>query len=381
MATGRRSLPRRIALGFAAIVLGAGLWALWWTLYNPKVPLAEPIALFRDPARPEVTVLLAGDFAPTDAAMPILRERGWDYPYDATRDLFRSADVAFANLEAPVTDSDDRFPLWKKYFYKVDPAATGAWRRLGLDVVSLANNHAIDYRERGIIDTLWFLEDAGIAHVGAGEDETEARQPVVFDVGGTRIGFLAYLEHAAAFNLYLRTFAQGDRVGCAQLNPLDLEEDVRRLRPLVDVLIVSVHWGSNYEDVTPTEEDYARRLADLGVDVVAGHHAHDVQAVEVIDRTVVIYSLGNYAWGTPGWGHLRIGFLARLTIAPRLGDRPARLSSVELLPIATQNSIVDFQPRPIRADEIEWLDPFLRATEARGTNVEIDGTTVRVTVP
>jgi poly-gamma-glutamate capsule biosynthesis protein CapA/YwtB (metallophosphatase superfamily) len=381
MATGARRILRRIGIGLALTLLGAGLWALWWTLYNPKVPLADPTVLWRDASGPDVTVLLAGDFAPTDAAMPIVRERGWDYPYGATGDLFRSADVAFANLEAPVTDSNDRFPLWKMYFYKVEPAAVGAWQRLGLDVVSLANNHAIDYRERGITDTLWFLDDAGIAHVGAGGTETEARRPVIFDVGGTRIGFLAYLEHTAASSLYLRTFAQGDRVGCAQLNRLDVEQDVRRLRPLVDILIVSVHWGANYEDVTPTEEDYARRLANLGVDVVAGHHAHDVQAVETIGRTVVLYSLGNYAWGTPGWPQLRIGFLARLSIAPRRGNERARLSSVELLPIATQNSIVNFQPRPIREDERDWLGPFLRATASRGAKVEVVGTAIRVALP
>ncbi|MBI5502573.1 MAG: CapA family protein [Deltaproteobacteria bacterium] len=374
-------IVRRVGLGLAALVATVGAWALFWTLYNPDVPSAEPVLVRRPAPEGDIAVILAGDFAPTDAAMPALREHGYRWPYEPTAGIIRSADVAFANLEAPVTESDDPFPLYKKYIYKVDPIATDAWRWLGLDVVSLANNHADDYRDRGVLDTIRYLDAAGISHAGAGANETAARRAVIVDVGGTRLGFLAYLEDRIEYNLYFRSFAVGGRVGCARYVRADVEEDVRRLRPLVDVLIVSVHWGENYKDVTAEQEEEGRWLADRGVDVVAGHHAHDVQPVELRGRSVIFYSLGNYAWGTPGWPQLRVGLLARLRISPWRGRDGGRVEGVELLPIVTQNSIVHFRPRPLRRSESEWLDPFLAGSRARGTELTLDGTTIRVRLP
>lgn len=374
----RRALrwAARVLLGVVAV---AGLWALFWTYYNPSVEPAPPLVVARKPRGDRITVVLGGDFAPTDAAMETIRREGYDYPYRKTAHLLREADIAFANLEAPVTASDDRFPLWRKYLYKVEPAAIPAWRDVGFDLVSLANNHISDYRDRGVVDTVRHLRAAGIATVGAGPTERQARRPVIFRVGSTRIGFVAYLERKLPFNLYLRMYAVGGRTGAAMLNAADLEHDIRRLRPKVDVLIVSVHWGKNYRPVTDDQRAYARRLAELGVDLVVGHHPHDIQPVEKRGKTVILYSLGNYAWGTPGYDHFRLGLLARLTITPRRGKRPGAISALELLPIVTQNRIVHFQPRLMTYPERRWLDGFIEASRKRfSTPVELDGTIVRV---
>ena len=367
---------RRVLVGLAValgvLLVAGGGWVLFMLFWNPRVPPAAPRVETRAPRSDTVTVVLAGDFAPTDAALARIAREGWRAPYLGTADLLRDADVAFANLEAPVTESHDRFPLYKDYIYRVEPAATEAWRWLGLDVVSLANNHIIDYRERGVRDTVRHLDAAGIAHVGAGAGESEARRPVIFDVGGVTIGFLAYLEDKVAYNLYLRTFAVGGRVGAAKLDLRDLREDVARLRPLVDVLIVSVHWGMNYQDVTGEQERLARALVAAGVDVIAGHHSHDVQRVEVRGRTILLYSLGNWAWGAPGHGELRVGLIARL------GIRGGRVATLELLPIATQNRIVDYQPRPVAAEELGWLDDFLARSRAHGTSLQVVNGVVEV---
>src|SRR5690349_9847741 len=98
----------------------AGGWALYETLHNPRVPLAAPAEVRRAPRAPgRAEVVLGGDFAPTDAAMPLVRAHGFTYPYLATAPILRDADVAFANLEAPVTARGERFPLYKDYFYRV----------------------------------------------------------------------------------------------------------------------------------------------------------------------------------------------------------------------------------------------------------------------
>jgi poly-gamma-glutamate synthesis protein (capsule biosynthesis protein) len=144
-----------------------------------------------------------------------------------------------------------------------------------------------------------------------------------------------------------------------------------------------MHFGANYAPITAFQEDQARWLVRLGVDVVAGHHPHDVQALEVRGRRVIFYSLGNYAWGAPGREMLRVGLLARLHLTPRIGRRPSRLVSVDLLPVVTQNRFVRFQPRRIRSTETGWLGSVLAESRRRGAQIIADegGTAFRVVLP
>lgn len=364
-----------------AAVMGTATFVAVLLFYNPDVDLGPPRVVHRPGHPGPITVVMGGDTAPTDAAMPLLEQHGYRYPYLATQSLLRDADIAFLNLEAPVTLSDEPTLLPKKYIYKIHPQALEAWQWLGVDVMSLANNHMADYRMDGVLDTVQYLDAAGIGRVGGGTTEADARTPMIFDVGGTRIGFLAYQENRLDLSVWYRSFAVGPSPGCARFIREHVEKDVRRLRPLVDILVVSVHWGDNYKDVSYQQEDAGRWLADLGVDVVAGHHAHDVQSFETRGRSLILYSLGNYAFGTIGRDTLRVGFLARLSIQPRTPEESARITDVELLPLLTQNRMVNYQPRPLRPEESGFLDKVLAASAARGTRTTFDGTVVRVEMP
>jgi poly-gamma-glutamate synthesis protein (capsule biosynthesis protein) len=376
-ASGRSRVGRIVkgaGLSLVVLVLAAGGWVLFWTFYNPHVVLAEPVVISRTPLKSDdITIVLGGDFAPTDAAMPMIRAKGWQWPFQGTHRIFEHADVTFANLESPVTTSRDPFPLHKAYIYRTDPAAVPAFVSLGLDVINLANNHIFDYRDRGVTDTIAALDGAGLAHIGAGRDETAARRPVIVDVGGTRIGFLGYLEDTLANNLYFRAFAVGDRVGAARLIRDDFAEDIKRLRPLCDILIVSVHWGENYQPVTAHQMRLGQELADLGVDLVVGHHPHIAQPVAVHGKTTVLYSLGNYAWGAIGRSTLQIGLLARVHISPRRGTTPAKVRLVELIPIRTQNRVTSYSPRPLVPTEMSLLAPLLREATRMGTPLRWNG--------
>ncbi len=134
-----------------------------------------------------------------------------------------------------MTESAVPTGLWKKYLYRVEPAAIGAWKWLGLDIVNLANNHVLDYRQKGLLDTVAALDRAGIEHVGAGRDAASARRPVIFEIGRRASAFSGYLENQASFCLYEGLFASEHGPGCAKLTRQDLAEDVRRLRTEVDV--------------------------------------------------------------------------------------------------------------------------------------------------
>jgi poly-gamma-glutamate synthesis protein (capsule biosynthesis protein) len=374
-----------LACGLFALGVGAFGWESWVLDQSPHADPLQPKIAVREPRDPQtIRLVFGGDFAPADAAMTVLHEAGYRYPYLRTDALIRDADIAFANLEAPVTESAVPTGLWKKYLYRVEPAAIGAWKWLGLDIVNLANNHVLDYRQKGLLDTVAALDRAGIEHVGAGRDAASARRPVIFEIGETRVGILGYLENQASFCLYEGLFASEHGPGCAKLTRQDLAEDVRRLRTEVDVLIVSVHWGENYSAITSSQREYARVLLDLGVDAVIGHHPHNEQAVEVRGRGMVFYSLGNYAWGAPGHDELRIGLLARLLVEPRSATRLARVVGAEVFPIVTQNRLVDYQPRRLARSERTWLDPFLAASRAAGAGCTVmddeEGPWVRVDV-
>jgi poly-gamma-glutamate synthesis protein (capsule biosynthesis protein) len=367
---------------FFAILLGVvGLFALFGTYYNPPVELSPPRIVNRPLSGKEITILMAGDTTPQHKAMPYIKKNGWTFPYSATQDTFQKADVSFFNLEAPVTRKLEKFFPYKFHHHRVEPEAVPAWQWLGLDIASVANNHVKDHRDRGLLDTLHNLENGGIVPLGAGVDEPSARRPVIFDVGGTRIGFLAYLEDWSYYNLYHRIFALNDSPGCARFIEDDVARDVNRLKPLVDVLIVSVHWGRNYAPVTEQQKENARFLASLDVDIVVGHHSHDVQPVQWIDNTLVLYSLGNYAHGAYGRRMLNIGLLAKLHITPKTEKMAGQINTVSLLPILIQNRIVRFKPRRIKSSEHKYLTKFLKESRELGTELIVQKNTIRVVLP
>ncbi len=184
----RRRLRRALrwsGIGFGVLVGSTLFWSAVWTWYNPQVDLAKPRVVTRPapPAGRDITLVLGGDFAPVDRFPPVAPRLGWGFPYRRTARLLRNADVTFLNLEAPITAHAKQFFLYKTYNYRVDPAALPAWDALGLDVVSLANNHVKDRRNQGLRDTLEHLRRVGIESVGAGTNEAAARRPLIIDVG------------------------------------------------------------------------------------------------------------------------------------------------------------------------------------------------------
>jgi poly-gamma-glutamate synthesis protein (capsule biosynthesis protein) len=320
------------------------------------------------PSTPITTLIFGGDTAPTDAATPTLRRRGYEYPFTATLGLLRGADLAVVNLEAAVTESDEPFPLYKRYKYKVHPDAVAAMKWAGVSGVTLANNHVLDYRVEGFLETLAQLERADVVPIGGGSTAAEARRGVVFDVGGTRVGVLSYMEDTLMHSIYVRSFAGLRSPGCPRLSAAALKRDLGRLRSAADVVVVSPHWGRNYDGVTLHQRIYARLMIDYGADVVIGHGPHIHQPVGAHRGRPILYSLGNYAFGTPGRDWFRHGLLARLRIQGR------RLRRVELIPILTQNRIIRFKPERVTgADAREMLRGLARESAPLGARLRLEG--------
>lgn len=204
---------------------------------------------------------------------------------------FRGVDLAVVNLECCISARGEPWPdPTKPFFFRAPPVATEALTLLGVDCVTLANNHALDFGDEALLDTFEHLEAAGIRWVGAGVDVEHARQPAVLDAAGLRIAVVAFTDHPAYFA------AGPNRPGVAYADvrfgaPDWLLDTVKAAATEADAVLVTPHWGPNFR---PRPLPYVRRVAHqlrrAGATLVAGHSAHVFQGVE--DH--ILYDLGDF---------------------------------------------------------------------------------------
>lgn len=354
----------------AYAILGLAAYLFLYTLvlyfYAPRdSTVMEPVRITRAPLAPgEATLLFAGDTAEADAALPTLQKRGFDHPFAATVDLVRAADVAIANLEAPITDGGDPIPVYTRYVYRAPHQSAEALKTAGFDLLTMANNHAVDYGWSGIRDTIDNLHAVGLELIGAGKSDGEARRGAIFTVGGLKVGVIALCEDQIFFRVWVNLFARRGHFGAAALTRKNLEDDIARLRPEVDVLVVALHAGYNYAPPRQATIDWSERAIDLGADLVVVHHPHVAHPVALYKGKPILLSLGNYAFGTPGHADLDYGWLAQVHLTGKKLDR------VELIPLAVQNSRVQFQPRLLDGGELDQvLDRMIAESRGHGATL------------
>ena len=206
--------------------------------------------------------------------------------------LFQGVDLAFGNLETPVAPATGQPGV--PFQFTAPETLPAALRASGFTVLSTANNHAFDQGARGVRETLDRLRAERLTALGSGEDKASAEAVQILERKGIRVAFLGFTD---LFNLDLNRRATEPWV-----RPLDLEpalRAVREARNQADLVVVSLHWGNEYQH-TPTkrQRDIARALVAAGCDVLLGHHPHVLQPVEVMEaedrKALVAYSLGNF---------------------------------------------------------------------------------------
>jgi poly-gamma-glutamate capsule biosynthesis protein CapA/YwtB (metallophosphatase superfamily) len=204
-----------------------------------------------------------------------------------------------------------------------------------VNVVTLANNHLMDCGRAGVLETLEALASAGVAAVGAAENEEAAHRPVILQAGRWRVGLLGYYWNR-------RTAATNEFPGSAMDTPERLRADIAALRKQVDRVVVEFHWGVPYEREPRLEDREKSRFAvDCGADAVVGHHPHVIQPLEVYRGCPIFYSVGNFTFGSGNsWAEgLMVGF--------RFEERE---TEVQVYPIYVKNrdSRVNYQPKALR---------------------------------
>lgn len=314
------------------------------------------------PPPPEFDLVAVGDIMLDYLTTARLRRYDPAYPFAAIAPVLREGDLVFGNLECPL--SERGAPAQKTYAFRAYPFAAEALAASGINVLSLANNHILDYGAAALEDTLALLEKNDIAYAGAGRSEEQARKGAFFEINGIKTALLAFSD------IFIGTYpawqAGPEKAGalyyCRRENFVaDIEEARRR----ADLVIVSLHFGDEYTHRVNEEQREIGRLAvDSGADLILGHHSHTPQGIEIYRGKPIVYSLGNFLFYPFSKAICNETYL----LQARVGKQGVK--SMHLLPVLLGNS----QPYPADGREALRLQELLGGLlDELGTPWEPDG--------
>lgn len=268
-------------------------------LYNEAISKGEKVFLVNCADQEQIKLAFAGDILLDDeyAMMFRYRSRGSDIndTFSATLlERMRNADVFMLNNEFPFSTRGT--PTEGKTFtFRANPSNIDMYAQIGVDLVSLANNHAYDYGEQALLDTFSTLEGAGIPYVGAGRNIEEAKKPVYLIANGMKIAVVSatQIERNAVPDTKEATMTNAGVLRC--MDPTALLEVIAQAKANSDFVILYIHWGTESQETTDWLQDkQAPIYAEAGVDLIIGDHPHCLQKIDCISGVPVVFSLGNY---------------------------------------------------------------------------------------
>ncbi|MEV6107349.1 CapA family protein [Streptomyces sp. NPDC051940] len=330
-----------------------------------------------DPALREDYVAEAGAYVrmaeSVNGAIPAPVDYVW--PWGDALSVLDAAepDVRVINLETAITTSDD-FAPGKGVHYRMHPANTPCLAAVEPDVCVLSNNHSLDFGRAGLTETLDALTIAGLKAAGAGRYAAEAYRPAVVDAGGGR-RVLVFAVGMPSSGIPTDWAATDHRSGLAFVPAPtaeaagDIVSRVQRLKRAGDIVVVSLHWGSNWGYHVPRSHiRFAQALVDGGVDIVHGHSSHHPRPLQVYRDKLILYGCGDFVddyEGIPGYEHfrdeLRLAYL--ISIDPDTG----RLADLQLAPLRARRLRLEHAT----AEDRDWLRTVLNRTSS-GFGVHID---------
>ena len=240
----------------------------------------------------ELKLAAVGDisFAGVNADKPT------SFPFKSVQHILNGVDLVFANLEGPLYDGNHAIPG------KCTIRGTSGWadilKTVGIDVVTLANNHIMDHGTDGLFSTISVLDRNGIAYIGAGADIEEARKAFITQINEFSVAILA----RTSVIVESPSYADRQTPGVAFLDMEDLINRVKECRNKADMVVLLMHWGiEEYSYPTPAQRKQAKELNKAGVDIIIGHHPHVVQGCERFRKGLAAYSLGNFVFDEFDW--------------------------------------------------------------------------------
>lgn len=207
-------------------------------------------------------------------------------------EILKEADITFANLEGPISDKGK--DVHNLYSFRMDPIGLEALKTAGFGALSIANNHIGDWGYDAYTDTLTRIKNANMIAVGGDMNKKQAETPKIIEKNGIKIGFLGFSD-VGPTNLE----AGDNQAGILLASDPRLEEIITNASKQVDNLVVSFHFGAEYEKHNERQELLAKKAIDAGAKLIIGHHPHVVQDVIRYKNGLIVYSLGNFIFDQP----------------------------------------------------------------------------------
>ncbi|MFG6116716.1 CapA family protein [Halobacillus sp. MO56] len=238
----------------------------------------------------EMTLTFTGDVLFAWSLEQTVAESGFEYPFQHVKDYFLQDDFTFVNFETPATERGVKED--KIYNFRTKPDAMDALANVGVDGVALANNHTLDFGIDGLLDTLHFADEAGLAAIGGGANENQAYQAYETTIQDKKVAFLNFSKVLP----YIEWYAVGDRPGVASGYQMDrVLKIIEQTKQTNDYVFVQIHWGKEKDtQFNESEQAYAHAMIDAGADGIIGSHPHVLQGFEIYNGKLIAYSLGNF---------------------------------------------------------------------------------------
>ena len=238
-----------------------------------------------------LSIVFTGDILLDRGVRRVINQHGVDHLFsDGIDSVFRSAQLVVGNLECPATKIEA--PVFKRFIFRGEPEWLDTLRQHGITHLNLANNHSIDQGREGLLDTRRNIIAAGMVPMGAGENMSEASEPVLLASEPRNVWFVPSLR------LALENYAYLPDKPCVSQEPMDsLIRRVYRLRQAdsTAVIIVSLHWGGEHTlKPVPRQRLEAHQLILAGADALICHHTHTLQTIETFIGKPIYYSIGNF---------------------------------------------------------------------------------------
>ena len=235
----------------------------------------------------KISILITGDFCPHKRIEQAFLKKEYKDVFNGFEIIANDCDLAITNLECPLTLSN--IPIEKTGpNLKAHPDCINGIKFGGFNVVTLANNHIMDYGKQGLNDTIKDCDGNNIHHVGAGENLNEASQPLYLTIKNKKIAIVNFCENEWSI-------AEKNKAGANPLNPIKNYYQIKEAKNKSDFVLVIIHGGNEqYEYPSPIMVETYRYFADCGANAIIGHHTHCPSGYEVYNDVPIFYSIGNF---------------------------------------------------------------------------------------
>lgn len=290
----------------------------------------------------KIVISLGGDIMFDRGVKKNINRYGIEYPFSGVRDIFKKDDITFLNLETSITTIPKPANPKKEFNFASHPKVAKELKDSSVEIVSLNNNHSMDYGYKGFVDTMDYLDEAKVLYVGGGRNYEEALKYKVIEVKGKKIGFLGF-NRVIPSATWRATKNRAGHIGIYDYEIDKLLPYIKDVKSKVDYLVLAVHWqGMPSEKIAANITKAGHKLIDAGVDAVVGTHPHVMQATEFYKNGVIFYSLGNFIFDNPAPRQIKTA-IVQLEINPK--DLTTRVKYIPCKSVKTKPVVLNDKKR------------------------------------